>query len=114
MPLEGSDDKGNAIIGIFWILFMTPQLSAKRQIGKWQFVKKPIVALQGRVGNCNIDFWTFTIAKFETSKFWICMNKTKILESSFESTESETESQQSTSQLHESLMLYHWNVMKCH
>jgi hypothetical protein len=114
MPLEGSDDKSNAIIGIFWILFMTPWLSAKRQIGKWQFVKKPTVALHGRVGNCNVDFWTFTIAKFGTSNFRICMNETKILESSFESIESKTESQQSTLQLHESLVLYHWNFMKCH
>jgi hypothetical protein len=34
---------------------------------------------------------------FETLKFRICTNETKILESSFKSTKSETESQQSTS-----------------
>ncbi len=43
-----------------------------------------------------LTFWTFTIAKFKSSKFWICMNETEILESSFESTKSETESQQSS------------------
>ncbi len=45
--------------------------------------------------------WTLAIAKFETSKFRICVNKTKILESSFESTKSETKSRQSTSKLHQ-------------
>jgi len=56
-----------------------------------------------------LPFWTFASAKFETSKFQICMNETEILESSFESTEIETEIQQSNSKLHESLVLYHWN-----
>jgi len=42
-----------------------------------------------------MTFLTFAIAKFETSKFWICFNKTEILQSTFESTESKTESQQS-------------------
>ncbi len=54
-----------------------------------------------------LTFWTFAIAKFETSKFLICINETNILESSFKSTESETKSQQSTSKLHKSLVLYH-------
>jgi hypothetical protein len=58
-----------------------------------------------------LTFWTFAIAKFETSYFLICANETKILESSFESTESETESQQSTLKLHESLVLCHWNFI---
>jgi hypothetical protein len=53
-----------------------------------------------------LTFLTFTNAKFETLKFQICLNKTKILQSSFESTESETESQQSTLQLHKSQVLY--------
>jgi hypothetical protein len=35
------------------------------------------------------------------------MNGTEILESSFESTKTETESQQSTLKLHENLELYH-------
>jgi hypothetical protein len=52
-----------------------------------------------------LTFWTLAIAKFETSKFQICMIETEILELSFESTESETESQQSTSKLHHSLVL---------
>ncbi len=47
-----------------------------------------------------MTFWTYAIAKFKTSKFQICTNETEILESSFESTESETKSQQSTSKLH--------------
>jgi hypothetical protein len=59
------------------------------------------------LGNCDIDFLTFAIAKFKTSKFQICSNKTEILQSSFKSTESKTESQQSTLQLNESKVLYH-------
>ncbi len=47
-----------------------------------------------------LTFLSFAIAKFETSKFQICLKETKILQSSFESTESETESQQSTLQFH--------------
>ncbi len=58
------------------------------------------------LGNCDIGFLTFAIAKFKTSKFLICSDETKILQSTFESTESETESQQSTLQLNESKVLY--------
>ncbi len=57
------------------------------------------------LGNCDIDFLTFAISKFETSKFLICSNETKNLQSTFESTESETKSQQSTLQLYESKVL---------
>jgi hypothetical protein len=35
-------------------------------------------------GNCDIDFLTFAIAKIKTSKFQICPNETKILQSTFE------------------------------
>ncbi len=57
------------------------------------------------VGNCNIDFLTFAIAKFKTLKFQICSNKTEILKSSFESTESKTKSQQITLQVNKSKVL---------
>ncbi len=61
-----------------------------------------------------MTFLTFAIEKCETLKFWICSKEAKILQSSFESTESETKSLQSTSKFHESLELYHWNFMKFH
>jgi len=40
-------------------------------------------------------------------KFRIFLKETEILQSPFESTESERQSQQSTSQVHESQVLYH-------
>jgi hypothetical protein len=46
------------------------------------------------VGNCDMTFLTFAIAKFNTLKFRICSNEIEILQSTFES----TESQQSTLQ----------------
>ncbi len=56
----------------------------------------------------------FAIAKFETLKFQICSNETKILQSTFESTESETESQQSTSQLNKSKVFKNFcNKVEC-
>ncbi len=54
-----------------------------------------------------LTFLTFTIAKFETSKFQICLNETEILQSSFETTKSKTESQESTLQLHKIQVFYH-------
>ncbi len=39
-----------------------------------------------------MTFLNFAIAKFETSKFRICLNEAKILQSTFESTKSKTES----------------------
>jgi len=59
-----------------------------------------------------LTFLTFAIAKCETLKLQICSNETEILQSSFESTESETESQQSTSQLNEIKVLYHGRIKK--
>jgi hypothetical protein len=57
-----------------------------------------------------LTFLTFAIPKFKTLKFWICSNETEILHSSLES----AESRQSTLQLHESQVLYHyifWNIV---
>ncbi len=69
----------------------------------WKHDGKDILWL----GNYDIDFFNFHHRKFETSKFWICLNETEILQSSFKGIESDTESQQSTSQLNESKVLYH-------
>ncbi len=60
-----------------------------------------------------MTFLTFAIEKCETFKFWMCPKETKILQSFFESTKSETESQQSTLQFCERQVLYYWNFMKC-
>jgi hypothetical protein len=49
-----------------------------------------------------MTFLTFTIGKFESSKFWNCLSKTKILQSYLEIANSESESQQSTLQMNES------------
>jgi len=47
-------------------------------------------------------FLTFTIGKFESSKFQNCPSKTEILQLYFEITNSESKSPQSTSQMNES------------
>ncbi len=53
-----------------------------------------------------MTFLTSTIEKRETLKFQLSSKETEILQSSFESAESENNSLQSTSKLHESLELY--------
>ena len=49
----------------------------------------------------NIDFLTFLIDKFESSKFWNCLSETEILQSYFKITNSKSESQQSILQMNE-------------
>jgi hypothetical protein len=49
-----------------------------------------------------LTFLTFTIAKFESSKFQISPKVTEILRTTFEITDNESESQHSASQLNES------------
>ncbi len=53
-----------------------------------------------------LTFLTLAIKKSEISKFQISLKETKILQSTFESTKSESESQQSTLKLNESKELY--------
>ncbi len=72
-------------------------------------VAKVLALLNIKLGNCDIDFWNFRHCQVQNFKI---LNL--YLESSFESTKSETESQQCTSKLHESLVFYHWNFMKFH
>jgi hypothetical protein len=59
-----------------------------------------------------LTFLTFAIGKFETFLFQNCPNKTKILWSNFEITNSESESQQSALQLNEIELLYQENFIK--
>ncbi len=67
-----------------------------------------------------MTFLTFTIAKFETLKFRICSNDTKIFQSSFKSTKNKNKSQQSTLQCYKSsvvplkfheMLLVLWNLI---
>ncbi len=47
----------------------------------WKHDRKDILWL----GNYDIEFFNFCHRKFETSKFWICLDETEILQSSFKS-----------------------------
>jgi hypothetical protein len=64
-----------------------------------------------------LNFLTFMNAKFETSKFSNCPNKTEILQSNFEITNRESESQQITSQENyftKKISLVSWNIVNFH
>ncbi len=66
-----------------------------------------------QIGNCNFDFLNFChchVKKFEILNLYKQNWNFGVI---FESTKSKTESQQITLKLHESLVLNHWNFMKC-
>ncbi len=57
--------------------------------------------------NCDIDFFNFRHCLVQNFNILNLFERNWNLESSFESTDSETESQQSALQFHESEVLYH-------
>jgi hypothetical protein len=63
--------------------------------------------LERVVSDCNIDYFNFLVnGKSEILKFRISLNATKILPSTFESTENESKSQQNTLKMNEIKVLF--------
>ncbi len=67
-----------------------------------------------QIGNCNIDFLNFHHCQVQNFEILNLYEQNWNFGVIFESTKSKTKSQQSTLKLQESLVLNHWNFMKCH